>query len=451
MKKILSFLGGFLLMFGFVTSVSAATPSNLVGWWKLDEVSGTKAFDSSSSPDDGTLVGGANFSDDFNFNGNDYVNIPDMANKLNITDKITLMATINITDLPEIYGAVISKGDTEPSSYMMHLDKRSDKTYRVCPVFNVDGSYGNWQEGCADNLKFGETYRIAVSFDGKTEFTYIDGLLQNQEKRFSTPMSLTTMSGNLEIGRDTRYHSRYIQGVVKDVQIWNVAISKPECLTTNFIRDSHNLTAAQIGGDVTGILNATGCDIGVYYNNASIGNVSNAEIYNAKYFGVVVDGGFGDVEVNVIDSIIHNIGDVPFSGNQHGNAIYYYGYQTPGKVTGTISGNHVYKYQKGGIIANGSKTIVNVLNNIVTGLGEVNIIAQNGIQIGFAGHGTVLENTVSGNYYRGNYWVSCGLLFYQSGQGLKFSAGTNTVADNQVSICNAGAGPNQKAIENLTP
>jgi hypothetical protein len=34
---------------------------------------------------------------------------------------------------------------------------------------------------------------------------------------------------------------------------------------TGFNRDGINLTAAQIGGKVTGDLDAAGCDIGVYY------------------------------------------------------------------------------------------------------------------------------------------------------------------------------------------
>ena len=35
------------------------------------------------------------------------------------------------------------------------------------------------------------------------------------------------------------------------------------CTPTGFVRDNINLTAAQIGGTVTGSLDATGCDIGV--------------------------------------------------------------------------------------------------------------------------------------------------------------------------------------------
>ena len=48
----------------------------------------------------------------------------------------------------------------------------------------------------------------------------------------------------------------------------------------------HNSPPQQIGGTVTGTLDATGCDIGVY-NPTS---VTNADIHGAQYYGVVVNG-----------------------------------------------------------------------------------------------------------------------------------------------------------------
>ncbi|HEX4863933.1 MAG TPA: hypothetical protein VFV02_07665, partial [Acidimicrobiales bacterium] len=65
------------------------------------------------------------------------------------------------------------------------------------------------------------------------------------------------------------------------------------CTPTGFMRDGMNLTAAQIGGNVTGSLDATGCNIGVYYDNTTSGNVTGATIFGANYFGVVVNGDAG--------------------------------------------------------------------------------------------------------------------------------------------------------------
>jgi hypothetical protein len=174
------------------------------------------------------------------------------------------------------------------------------------------------------------------------------------------------------------------------------------CTQTGFVRDGINLTAAQIGGPVTGTINAADtadgvpCNIGVYYDNTTSGNVTGATISGANYFGVVVNGDVGAVSVNVTNSTVSHIGESPFNGTQHGVAIYYRAFG--GSATGTISGNSVSLYQKGGITANGNVSAT-ITNNTVNGLGVVTYIAQNGIQLAYGAKGTVSGNAVSGNAY----------------------------------------------------
>ena len=191
-----------------------------------------------------------------------------------------------------------------------------------------------------------------------------------------------------------------------------VATATATCSPTGFYRDGINLTAAQIGGSVTGALDAGGCDIGVYFNGANPGSVTDATIAHARYFGVVVDGGAGNVTINVTGSTVSDIGDSPFDGNQHGVAVYYYGYGTTGTVTGMVSGNTVSAYQKGGIVVSGTNAAVDVTDNMVTGLGPVPFIAQNGIQFGYGASGSATGNTISGNDYSGSGYVSAGLLLF---------------------------------------
>jgi hypothetical protein len=137
------------------------------------------------------------------------------------------------------------------------------------------------------------------------------------------------------------------------------------CTATGFFRDGINMTAAQIGGDVNGKLDAGGCNIGVYYDNTTSGNVTGATISGANYFGVVVNGDVGTVKVNVTGSAIHDIGETPLNGTQHGNAIYYRAFGG-GTASGTISGNTITHYQKNGITTNGSVSAT-ITNNTVTG------------------------------------------------------------------------------------
>lgn len=197
---------------------------------------------------------------------------------------------------------------------------------------------------------------------------------------------------------------------------------------------------------VTSDVDASGCNIGVYFSTVS-GSVDNANVHGANYYGVFVDGKTNDISVDVTDSSIHNIGESPLNGAQHGLGIYYYGYNTTGSVTGTVSGNEVSSYQKNGITVNGEKASVDIEDNTVTGEGRVDYIAQNGIQVGFGATGNVSGNTVTGNFYMtgqnmrtGNGpWVSCGLLYYATGLSKAEQASTmanNTIRSNQVNLCN---------------
>jgi parallel beta-helix repeat protein len=202
------------------------------------------------------------------------------------------------------------------------------------------------------------------------------------------------------------------------------------CTATGFFRDSINLTAAQIGGTVSGSLDATGCDIGVYF--ATPGSVTpGAQIFGARYFGVVNDS----TSVTVEGASIHNIGESPFNGSQHGMGIYFVN-----GGSGVIDGNTVSAYQKNGIVVTGSGTTASVTNNTVRGLGPVVFIAQNGIEVLRGAVAAVRGNDVSDNYYTGEGGVpnpagqnpegfeyfATGLLLFEA------SAGTKT-SDNQFS------------------
>lgn len=209
------------------------------------------------------------------------------------------------------------------------------------------------------------------------------------------------------------------------------------CTPTDVIRDGITLTAAQIGGDVTGTLDATGCNIGVYYGPDSTGLVGGADVSGANYFGVLVN----HAHVDITNSQVHNIGEVPLNGTQHGNAVVYIN-----GATGTISGSTVSKYQKNGITISGKDanniavespaTDVKILDNTVTGEGPIDYIAQNGIQVSYGATGLVRGNNVSGNYYTPASNEACGLLFYEAGNTVGNNALTksNKVSDNETPL-----------------
>jgi hypothetical protein len=220
--------------------------------------------------------------------------------------------------------------------------------------------------------------------------------------------------------------------------LMTTAAGAATCTPTTFSRDGFFLTAAQVGGTVSGSLDATGCDIGVYFPTP--GSVtSGAQIFGARYFGVVNDG----TAVTVEGASIHDIGNHPFDGTQHGVGIYF----TNGG-SGAIDGNSVSAYQKGGIVVNGTGTSASVTNNTVSGLGPVVFIAQNGIQVSRGAVATVRGNDISDNFYTGEAGVtnaagespegfeyfSTGLLLFEAGAGTKTS--DNRFSGNQHNFAN---------------
>ncbi|SRR5579875_1298341 len=204
-----------------------------------------------------------------------------------------------------------------------------------------------------------------------------------------------------------------------------IATQAQTCTPTGFYRDGINMTAALIAsGDVSGeTIDATGCNIGIYYKPGTSGTVDSVTVSHANYFGILVagdienaDGSFsnpGATSVDITNSNISNIGESPFNGDQHGVAIYYHAFAAGSSATGTVSGNMISLYQKGGIVVDGPGSAASVSGNTVSGNGPVDYIAQNGIQIGFGASGQVMRNTVTGNSYTGNGLASsAGILIF---------------------------------------
>lgn len=245
--------------------------------------------------------------------------------------------------------------------------------------------------------------------------------------------------------------------------------SATNCTQTGLFRDGTNLTAALFNPTttVTGTLDATGCNIGVYYGPGTSGTVSGADISGANYYGVVVNA----ASVNVTGANIHDIGMVPLNGMQLGVGVLYMTLDQALNVTGpsasgTLSGSTFTNYQKGGIVANGSGTAVTITNNTVTGQGPVTYIAQNGIQVGRGAKATVTGNTVTLNAYSGtNSASSAGILVVGGpcyGTGVAYTVGLNITKNiltnndigvglfNQDASCNASTTKSNNGVKNNT-
>jgi hypothetical protein len=184
------------------------------------------------------------------------------------------------------------------------------------------------------------------------------------------------------------------------------------CMPTDFMQDGRPLTAQQVNpAAVTGTVDATGCDIAVYFNDGQDHTVGGATIQNAFYYGVLTRN--PGTTANISNSEIKNIGDavggtfLP-TGTQHG-----VGAAWRGGSDGTLDTTYVHQYQKNGVLVANPGTNVTVSNSHVQGLGPVNFIAQNGVQYSDHSAGEVRNNLIEDNEYTGpQNTFSTGLLLF---------------------------------------
>jgi hypothetical protein len=166
------------------------------------------------------------------------------------------------------------------------------------------------------------------------------------------------------------------------------------CVPTDLNRDGHFLTAALVNPPaVTGPVDATGCDIGVYVRGVAT-TITGADIFGATYFGVAVNGTGSSATIS--NSSIHRIGEPVHNGSQHGVGVYYVD-----GATGSIDSSKIYDFQKNGTVFGGTGTHVDITNSTVTGDGPVSYIAQNGIEYIDHAAGTARGNTVTDIFYTG--------------------------------------------------
>lgn len=223
----------------------------------------------------------------------------------------------------------------------------------------------------------------------------------------------------------------------------NVETLLSDCVMdhTVYVPDGWTLDGA--GHSITGVDPAGGHFLGAVVENAGpSANVSNLTVtvsgltdicdsFPNALAGIRFDGASGAI---TNDQVL-NINQGP-SGCQEGNAIDVRDTAGTSGINVTVAGNTVSDYQKTGILANGVLAAT-ITGNTVSGLGPVPYIAQNGIQISRGASALVRSNSVSGNWYTGPSYVSCGLLFYQAG-GVKQQS--NDLFANQRELCNVGRG-----------
>jgi len=198
------------------------TDPNLVGWWKLDEGTGSTVIDWSGHGNFGTINGDpqgvAGYDGDaLEFDGRgDYVNCGNSPS-LTITGDITFMCWIKVAAFSKTWETILAKGD---DSYRMSRGPGTGDSIH----FGCNGpSGGNLN---ATTIVTDDTWHhAALMYNGSTQIIYIDGA---EDARQASTGSINVSSYDFCIGENLDATGRHLTGLVDDVRIYNRALSLEE-------------------------------------------------------------------------------------------------------------------------------------------------------------------------------------------------------------------------------
>jgi hypothetical protein len=200
-----------------------------MGWWRLDESSGTATVDSIGNSSDGTLTNGAvvNSAGVYNsgvkFDGsNDYITVP-YNSALNITTDFTVSAWIKRSATSN-YGGIVAKTNGTAYDYDFYVD--------VGTAGCADNQLGFYSDSagwaCSTGTVADTTawHHVVATRSGTTITFYIDGVASGS---MTYAAALSTGSNPLEIGRDGAWGApANFSGSVDDVRVYNRSLTDYE-------------------------------------------------------------------------------------------------------------------------------------------------------------------------------------------------------------------------------
>lgn len=152
----------------------------------------------------------------------------------------------------------------------------------------------------------------------------------------------------------------------------------------------------------------------------------------------VYGGGSANIANNHITGI--RTEDVDFRGCQNGFGVVFGDYDSATQAStsgdGTVVNNTIDRYQKGGVVVSEEGSNVAVLDNDISGVGESENIAQNGIQVSYGGQAIVRLNNIEDNVYTGaeDDLYDAGGIILAGRPDNDTLVGTNTVSNNDYNI-----------------
>ncbi|MBF0198070.1 MAG: LamG domain-containing protein [Planctomycetes bacterium] len=192
--------------------------SNLIGWWKLDETSGTVITDSSTNANHGSLdtytsvPGKVNKA--INLGGTTQVEMTDASESLyDLTTAITLSCWFTVDTFDAQWQSLFTKGDT---SWRLAREDTSNFLSFTLNEWPNDKSVTS-----TTDVNDGDWHHVAGVYDGATMNIYIDGVL---EDTLAFAGNINNNTYPLRIGENDQNWNRKWKGSIDDVRVYDAAL-----------------------------------------------------------------------------------------------------------------------------------------------------------------------------------------------------------------------------------
>jgi hypothetical protein len=202
--------------FTTIPAISIVDP-NLVGWWKLDEGSGTTALDWSGHDNHATLVDGPQWVEGYfggalEFSGSNYATMDPVADDIKGND-ITLSGWVKTTDTHGLW--LSCNTGSRANVALWSIDNGQATMY--------DGSESAY-EGYSDTVvSDGEWHMLTYVRSGPTGYIYVDGFLENTHAAGYSFGATDLWSIAMEW--DSGGAGDFLAGIVDDVRIYDMAMT----------------------------------------------------------------------------------------------------------------------------------------------------------------------------------------------------------------------------------
>jgi len=197
------------------------TTQGLVGYWKLDENSGSQAFDSSQEGNAGELQEAVwsigKFGSALSFNGEDaYVDFGDI--DFGLTNEITISFWVKLNNHDEYSQRFFQKGQYVNPFQMRMKENKIDATLRTST--GVHHLYSD------TTINIDEWYHVATTYKDGHQVLYING--QTDTSLECTGSLISNGSNNVMLGICPVSYSSPLDGFMDEIRIYNRELSADE-------------------------------------------------------------------------------------------------------------------------------------------------------------------------------------------------------------------------------